>query len=335
MSAHEEERDAGLIEATDWLLRLEAAPHDPALARAFEAWLEASETHRDAFASASRAWRLAGEVPPAYAHLWQPGVRQQRTPFPAGAARVAPVRTRRWRAAAVVTAMAACVLALLFYPALLLRLQADYITPTGGSRTLTLSDGSTVELGADSALAVDMSDGRRKVRLLAGEAFFDVRPDPARPFAVDAGGVDVEVLGTAFNVRLSSSTTSVELARGAVTLAYVTGDARSHARLAPGEMAVVDRRTGTVETSPIAPDDIAAWRGGRLFVQDAAIGAVVEQIQRYHGAWISLPDGVLAAQKVTGLYDLHDPDRALRALVQPYGGTVREISPFVRVLSRY
>lgn len=337
LSANEEDQDAGLIEATDWLLRLEAAPHDPALVRAFEAWLEESDTHRDAFARASRAWRLAGEVPPAYAHLWQPNAprRAAAPPFARASTRPAPARTRRWRAVAAVTALAACLLALLFHPALLLRLQADYITATGASRTLALADGSTVELGAGSALAVDLTEHRRKVRLLAGEAFFDVRPDPARPFVVDAGGIDVEVIGTAFNVRLSSSTTSVELARGAVALAYVTEDARSHARLAPGQMAVVDRRTGMVETSPIAPDDIAAWRSGRLFVQDAAIGAVVEQIQRYHGAWISLPDSALAAQKVTGLYDLHDPDRALRALVQPYGGTVREISPLVRVLSRF
>ncbi|MDF2998714.1 MAG: hypothetical protein K0R27_4351 [Xanthobacteraceae bacterium] len=324
MTENDDERNSRLTEATDWLLRLNEAPRDPALARALDTWLAASDAHRDAFERASRVWQLMGEVPPAYAHVWQqrPGPRPTR-------------RRPSWRAAAVVTAMAACLLALVFYPALLLRLQADYITPTGGSRTVTLEDGSVVELGAGSALAVDLSEGRRAVRLLAGEAFFEVRRDPARPFTVDAGGVDIEVLGTGFNVRLSCLTTSIELAHGAVALRYAAAGAEAQARLAPGEMAVVDRLAGTMETRAIAPEDIAAWRSGRLFVQDAAIGAVVEQLQRYHGAWISLPDGALAAQKVTGLYDLHDPDRALRALVQPYGGTVREISPYVRVLSRY
>ena len=63
-----------------------------------------------------------------------------------------------------------------------------------------------------------------------------------------------------------------------------------------------------------------------LFVNDATIGAVVEQIQRYHAAWIAVPDITLAQQTVTGLYDLRDPDRALRALVQPHGGKVHEVS---------
>jgi len=86
--------------------------------------------------------------------------------------------------------------------------------------------------------------------------------------------------------------------------------------------------------SDIALEDIGAWREGRLFVNDATVGAVVEQIQRYHPAWIAVPDVTLAQQTVTGLYDLRDPDRALRALVQPHGGKVHEISRFARVISR-
>ena len=64
-----------------------------------------------------------------------------------------------------------------------------------------------------------------------------------------------------------------------------------------------------------------------MFVNDATIGAVVEQIQRYHAASIAVPDITLAQQTVTGLYDLRDPDRALRALVQPHGGKVCTRSP--------
>ena len=99
-------------------------------------------------------------------------------------------------------------------------------------------------------------------------------------------------------------------------------------------MLVVDRKSGAMTKSDIAPEDIGAWREGRLFVSDATIGAVVEQIQRYHAAWIAVPDVTLAQQTVTGLYDLRDPDRALRALVQPYGGKVHEVSRFARIVSR-
>ncbi|WP_231711579.1 FecR family protein [Xanthobacter dioxanivorans] len=175
---------------------------------------------------------------------------------------------------------------------------------------------------------------RRHVTLLSGEAFFEVTPDASRPFVVAAGGVDVTVLGTAFNVALSADTTAVELAHGSVRVAPGQAGGQPGATLTPGETVVVDRGTGAMQKETIALDDIAAWRNGQIFVNDATIGSVVERLRRYHRAWISLPDAALAAQRVTGLYDLRDPDRALRALVQPYGGQVHEISPYLRVVSR-
>lgn len=323
-----DERALSLHEvAADWLMRVRAAPADAALARAFEDWLDASEDNRRAFAGVARSWELIGEVPPAHFNP-QNGVE--------GVARAIPAvpRLRRWRPLAAAVALAACLVAFLAYPALLLLIEADYRTSTGMSRAVTLDDGTRIALGADSAIAVDMAADRRMVRLLQGEAFFDVQPDPARPFVVDAGGVDVRVLGTSFNVRRSSADTMVELAEGSVDLDY-PGHTEAQARLAPGQSALVDLDTGRLTRGEIAPQDIGTWREGRLFVQDATIADVVEQLRRYHRAWIAVPDGALAARRVTGLYDLADPDRALRALVEPHGGRMREISPYMRVLSHF
>ncbi len=63
------------------------------------------------------------------------------------------------------------------------------------------------------------------------------------------------------------------------------------------------------------------------------LGDVVADMRRYSGKWIVFQDGHLAAQQVTGLYDLRDPDRALRVLVGPFGGRVREVTPFLRIVS--
>lgn len=323
-----DERALSLHEvAADWLMRVRSAPGDAAVARAFEAWLDASEDNRRAFAGVARSWELIGEVPPAHFDP-QNAMTSPARPISAVA------HPRRWRPLAATVALAACLVAFLAYPTLLLLIEADYRTSTGINQTVTLADGTRIALGADSAIAVDMAEDRRRVRLLQGEAFFDVRPDPARPFIVDAGGVDVSVLGTSFNVRLSAADTVVELAEGVVDLDY-PGHAGARARLAPGQSALVDLETGRLTRGAIAPQDIGTWREGRLFVQDATIADVVEQLQRYHRAWITVPDGALANRRVTGLYDLADPDRALRALVEPHGGRMREISPYMRVLSRF
>ncbi|MFT4158715.1 FecR family protein, partial [Shinella sp.] len=220
-------------------------------------------------------------------------------------------------------------------PSLLLHMQADYMTATAESRTVTLEDGSLVHLAGASAIATDFEQGRRSVRLLAGEAFFEVTPDKTRPFTVDANGVEVTVLGTKFDVQTGDEITAVALAEGSVK-AVVESAAQGEAEiLAPGDLLTANRATGEISRTTVPVGDIATWRSGQIFVVDATIGSVVEQIRRYHPAWLSLPDRTLASRRVTGFYDLRKPDQALEALVAPYGGKVRHVSPAARLISRF
>lgn len=334
---------SALEEAVDWLMRQHAGPLDPVAEREFEAWLARSDRHREAWAQARKTWHAMGGVPPRYEHVWkQDSERGQagRRAWPMPMAAQAPVSGRRpgrrgVRGLGLAMAAAEALCLWVFGPAALLRLQADHLTATGENRTVTLRDGSVVDLGGGSAIQVAFSAGQRHVRLLAGEAFFDVAPNREQPFIVDAGGVAVTVRGTAFNVQFASDATSVELARGSVGVSLRDRPSDEPARLFPGEAVNIERATGVMTRGKVPPEEIAAWRERRIFVNGATVSSVVEQMQRYHPAWIGVPDPVLAAQKVTGLYDLNDPDRALRALVQPFGGRVRHLSPYVRVLSRF
>ncbi len=72
------------------------------------------------------------------------------------------------------------------YPRLMIAWEADYTTATGAQSMIPLPDGSTMVLNTASAVSLDFENGRRRVRLLRGEAFFDVRHDPAHPFTVAA-----------------------------------------------------------------------------------------------------------------------------------------------------
>lgn len=71
----------------------------------------------------------------------------------------------------------------------------------GEMPVVTLEDGSVVQLNAASAIAVEFTEKRRVIRLLRGEAFFQVAHGADRPFTVMAGTTSVTALGTAFDVR--------------------------------------------------------------------------------------------------------------------------------------
>lgn len=324
--ARQDDKDSVILEeAMDWFLRLREEPRHPAVEAEFARWLQQSAAHAEAWQKACRTWGVLGDVTPVHAASWQSHNIAAFSPPPSR-------RRGRWMAAGV--ALAACLVLALAGPALLIRLQADYMTATAETRRVTLEDGTVVDMGADSAIKVEIAGSSRHVTLLHGGAFFDVAHDAARPFTVDAGGVEVAVLGTAFDVQLSSDETTVELARGIVSLSPEPAAGRA-VELAPGEMAVVDHDSGAVVKGTIAVEDIASWRNGRLFVNDVTIASVVEQLQRYHPAWIKVANRKLASRRVTGLYDLGNPDRALHALVEPYGGKVHALSPYLRVLADF
>jgi transmembrane sensor len=227
--------------------------------------------------------------------------------------------------------MAAC---LLFFPpaSLLVRFQSDYSTSVAELRRLILEDGTVVHLGPRSALDVHYTPARRSLRLLAGEAMFEVTANRARPFVVGAAELEITVTGTVFDVRLAPASTTVDIQSGSVAVRYDRGTPAAELRLSPGDRLVVDPAAGTVLHDRISPEDVAPWRDGRLFVKAATIAQVVEELRRYQPGWILIADDRLAAQQVTGLYDLHDPVRALRALVQPSGGRVQQVTPFLHIL---
>lgn len=332
-----DEERALVEEAAGWLVTLNEAPNGSSVSREFQAWLATSAGHRRAWERVNATWNMlgagAGEFGKAPAR--RRSVEAGGNPRAWAAPGKAAVRARRlpYRAFAAIAAGFVVVAVLTsVVPTALVRMNADHFTAAGETDSVRLVDGTLVDLGGNSAIRIDADGPERLVTLVAGEAFFDVAPDPARPFVVNARGLELRVLGTAFDVQTTSTSTTVALLRGSVEVLPAAGQ---HARrLSPGERLEIDHDTGAITAGTVSPEDIGAWRQGRVFLTDVSLGSVVEMIQRYHTAWISVPDRSLAAIRVSGLFDLTDPDAALAALVQPFGAKVRSVTPYVRVITR-
>jgi transmembrane sensor len=334
MNMHDEEAIPGdaIDQAAAWMFRIEGDPADAALRAELAGWLAADPAHEQAWQLARRAWLLSGQVAPAFEAKWS----GQAAPWP----RRRPGRRwpilqrkrlgaiRRFAAPSIAAALALAMLA----PAMSVRLRSDFVTDTAETRKIRLDDGSEVVMGAQSAVARRFSAQQRGVELLRGEAWFDVAHDSHSPFVISAGDMRVTVTGTAFDVAMTDRTLTVGLARGRVRVDR-PGETSIRRDLHPGEQLEIDRRSGAAALSPVAPAAIAAWRDGRLAVENASFADVVAALDRYYHGTILVNGATLKMRKVTGVFDLHDPVRALRALVQPYGGTIRQITPWVVIVT--
>ncbi len=313
MPANQADDDPIREEAIDWLMKVEAAPEDPAVRAGLAAWRARSAAHEAAYRRVARMWRLAGDLPAEALAARHPRVRR---PLALGG---------------LAAALAACVLFVLA-PTVLLHLRADHVSGVGETRALPLADGSRLHLDTESAVTVRFTPARREVGLLAGRAFFEVADDAGRPFVVDAGGLRVTVTGTAFAVGAVGDTVSLAVRSGTVT-ARADGAAADAVRLRAGDRLTLARETGAVTRSQIRPSDVAAWREGQLVVDGMPLSAVADEIGRYHRGLILIAGGDLDRRPVTGIFSLRDPVAALDAAAGAHGARVTAVSPYLLVVT--
>lgn len=327
-----EEKAKSTEAALHWMIALEDRPDDPEVATAFETWLASSEDHVRAWAEARHVWNVLGEAHEARemagrrGHLRRSSQSMAKTPVARG------TRRRGYFTASMLAVATICVAAV-FQQDIRIWLQADYSTGVAQTRALRLEDGSTAYLGADSAIEVSFDQASRNVRLLTGEVYFEVEPDADRPFRVDAGDVDTTVLGTAFDVRMMAEGTAIAVNRGRVAVAASTAEDVG-APLEAGDWVHVSH-AGKVERGRDLPDLAGGWRSGMFVVKDRSVGEAVDAISRYYRGKIVLADAAISNQRITGVYNLNEPIGALTAVAAAHGAQVRQISPWLAVVSSW
>jgi transmembrane sensor len=304
--------DLRFEQACDWLLRLREESASSELVMEWLAWCREHSANGRAFERAREIWMLTD------------GIESAATP--AAAVPTAPVdrasaetsggwrkKSSRWLALAAAAAVAA--IALLVAPEwrrlYLTPPSAEiYATDAGQSRVVRLPDGSTVALAGGSRLLTAL-DGRSRALLLdRGQAYFEVARDPSRPFVVTAGGLRVTAVGTAFDVRTSSSGMVVSVAEGIVDIddhaspgphsaATVRLPERITLRARAGQKVALDR-SGQPQVTAIDPATAASWQDGRLVFVREPLSAVVDSIARHSGRRLVIADPAAGELRYTG-----------------------------------
>src|ERR1700733_11072753 len=279
-----------------------------------DAWLDADPQHEAAYKAVARAWsnaRAVGSDPRVLE--WT----RQALAFPRRR------RVRIWAAAATLTALVSGS-AMLGIPRLSERIAAHVSrlamrpidtrvvsTELGEHSTVTLSDASVVTLDANTRIEVAYSQQWRRVRLVSGQAWFQVAKNTQRPFVVEAGGQRITALGTVFDVRLggpAKNSVQVTLVEGQVKveaiespLARLIGSQPRASLLTPGDSLLVSNsRPVITQRADVAK--IGSWRQGQLAFDDETLADVIEELNRYCRRQIVLADPSLATLRVSGVF---------------------------------
>ena len=319
-------------EAAEWFFRRDGG-FTIADEAAFRRWLRADVRRGAALAEIERTWQQAGaarDLATAPGGVFE---------TPVGAEVRAP---RSWRlvalaAAAVAVGIAGWQATKTFSPLPSEPRDVGEVfaettaTERGGLRRMELPDGSLVMLNADSAVDVQFTSTARRVRLRRGEAHFTVAKNPHRPFVVEANGLAVKAVGTAFNVRLGADAVEVLVTEGRVR---VEDAARGLSLLTPAgataarEIAVVmnsgDKAVIAIkaEAAPAAAamamlstreiQVTLAWQKRSLEYADAPLSAIVADFNRYNQHRLVIADAALARRRFGGTFPAGD----YRSLVQ-------------------
>lgn len=331
-------------EALEWIVALQESPDDPDVRARFDQWRDAASLNAAAWQEAAQLYGSIGETRPVHSERWEK-LAEARAPVlaPPIAAVRRPPRTRTGASGSkgktgrplvkvALPAAAAAIIAVMVAPELALRWQADAVAGTGEPREIDLADGSHASLSPGSAFRIDYSDKERRITLLRGQAWFDVRHESDRPFRVDARNIRTTDIGTAFEVGMTDATIHVAVQQGIVRVDDVEKARALSERLVAGQALTIDR-DGQALQQVEASDLIGAWRDGQLTVQDRPMSEVIEALRPWYRGLIVVRSDALAQRRVTGVYDLRDPAGAMEALTKAYGGRVTRITPWVLVLS--
>ncbi|MDH4983710.1 FecR domain-containing protein [Hyphomicrobium sp. D-2] len=301
-------------EAMALLLRWQQSPDDARLREEIRSFCNEGEEQLATWESVKRLYRLTGEATGAPE---REEARQRKRDI-----------TRR----GVLTGLGVIVLggAALRAPDILRTWGADVVSGVGVIDTRILADGTTLTLGPDSAVQIAFTPTSRTVNLLDGMALFDVADDATRPFMARAGSYVAEAgSGAEFEMRENGGRSLIGVGRGRVNVSL---GAKSTAT----ELAAGDWMSGAASGKDVRRghrDGIAAWRDRKLIADGETVGSVVAEIARWQSSRVVIADWNLGSAVVSGIYDLADPTAALEAVVAPYGGRVRRVTPWLTVVS--
>jgi transmembrane sensor len=315
--SHDSLDDKRLDEAIAWHARLNSSDTEGADWTEFTRWLEADAANRTAY---DRVEDLQDELDDA-AEMLAPQLVLKGEDGGGATIHELGGGRRRYRAAIATLGLIAASLVVAVgisrvqHPAS----ETSYATATGERRTITLSDGTRIELNSGSTLIAMFGGTERHMRLDVGEAVFQVAADPSRPFVVTAGDRDIRDIGTVFDILRTAQHVKVTVAEGKVSVSPngLTQTANEAAvQLSAGDQLVYREGAAADAVRRTDPATALAWREGYLVYEDAPLSEVIGDLNRYFPNRVALKDAAAGQRRFSGVLKIDSEDGIVRKLTE-------------------
>ncbi len=292
-------------EAAAWVARLHDEQRGPDLEAQLHAWLRESEAHRRAFNRMTHAWDRAGEIRMRASGNYSDSRTERPSPF------------SPWAATLAATLVAAVIATAYHWR------DNALITSIGQQQSRLLQDGTRVVLNTDTRIEVNYDEHARRVRLVRGEARFDVSKHPTWPFLVSVGDREIRALGTSFIVRHDSiEDLSVTLVEGQVSIAPIARNEGTPSQavqvLAPGQRLIVSRHHAQAVDRPEL-SRVTAWEHGRVEFEETPLEDATNEMNRYSTTHITVADAQVAQLHIGGVFRAGDSGEFVRIVTAAFG----------------
>ncbi|MGQ8338986.1 FecR family protein [Sunxiuqinia sp. A32] len=187
-------------------------------------------------------------------------------------------------------------------------LMSQLIVPFGKTSEVLLADGTKVYLNAGSRLIYpEKFAGKEREVFLDGEAFFEVSKDKKHPFIVQTSEMNVEVLGTKFNLMAYESDPVYEtvLTEGKVRIRKnIAGVFNKSVDLEPNQLASFYRSLKEVEVKDVSVENYVLWKDGMLKFASTDLSYVIKKLERFYNIRFNLVDYRMGKMKISGKLEL-------------------------------
>ena len=179
-----------------------------------------------------------------------------------------------------------------------------FSTPVGGHEVVNFADGTRIELNTNTKLRADMTNTSRTIWLDRGEAYFQVKHDPAHPFTVVVGNQHITDLGTKFVVRRDSRKMQVALVDGSIRMG---AEGHKAAVLRPGDVAIATANSLSVKRAPAQTiSNALSWRKGLLVFKHTTLAEAAAEFNRYNQTKLVVATEATGELKIYGTFRVQD-----------------------------